>query len=152
MAGQRQPIELLISNGKKHLTKKEIEERKNTEIKAKNDNIAAPDYLTAKQKKEFEKISEELMSINIMTNLDCDLLARFIISNDLYIKFTKKLKTKEIQEDILKMEKIANLQDKYFKQCMACSKEMGLTISSRCKIAVPKQEQKENALLEALNG
>ena len=33
MAGQRQPIELLKAKGKKHLTKAEIAERENNEIK-----------------------------------------------------------------------------------------------------------------------
>lgn len=30
MAGQRQPIELVLAKGSKHLTKKEIEERKSS--------------------------------------------------------------------------------------------------------------------------
>lgn len=33
MAGQRQPIELVLAKGSKHLTKKEIEERKSSEVK-----------------------------------------------------------------------------------------------------------------------
>jgi hypothetical protein len=38
MARPRQPIELVVSNGKKHLTKSEIEERKKSEVKAPADN------------------------------------------------------------------------------------------------------------------
>lgn len=34
MAGQRQPIELVIAKGNKHLTKAEIEARRNGEEKA----------------------------------------------------------------------------------------------------------------------
>ena len=52
----RQPIDLIVAKGKKHLTKKEIEERKKQEVKAPADNIHAPDYLTEKQKKTFENI------------------------------------------------------------------------------------------------
>ena len=45
MAGQRQPVELLLAKGKKHLTKAEIEERQSKEVKASNDNIKPPSYL-----------------------------------------------------------------------------------------------------------
>ena len=43
MAGKKQPIELVVANGKKHLTKSEIEERKSQEIQAPNDKIKAPE-------------------------------------------------------------------------------------------------------------
>ena len=61
MAGPRQPIELVIAKGKKHLTKAEIESRKNTEVKGKKDNIKPPGNLTKDEKKEFKKIAEELI-------------------------------------------------------------------------------------------
>mgnify|MGYP007066182257 CR=1 FL=1 len=34
MAGQRQPTDLVVMNGRKHLTKAEIEARKNAEVTA----------------------------------------------------------------------------------------------------------------------
>ena len=40
MAGTRQPIDLLLHKGKKYLTKKEIEERKATEVKEKSNKSA----------------------------------------------------------------------------------------------------------------
>ena len=33
-------------------------------------------------------------------------------------------------------------QDKVFKQCRAAASDLGLTITSRCRIVVPKQEDK----------
>ena len=89
MARPRQPINLLEAKGKKHLTKAEIEERRSTEVTASDDNIVAPEYLTVKQKREFDKIAKQLVDIKIMANLDCDALARFIIAKDQYVKFTK---------------------------------------------------------------
>ena len=50
MAGQRLPIEVVQARGSKHLTKAEIQERKEREIKPVTDDIIAPDYLTKKQK------------------------------------------------------------------------------------------------------
>ena len=39
MAGQRQPTDLVVMKGKKHLTKAEIEARKNAEVVAPNDKV-----------------------------------------------------------------------------------------------------------------
>lgn len=51
MAGQRQPIELVLAKGSKHLTKKEIEERKSSEVKPITDDIFPPPYLSTKKQK-----------------------------------------------------------------------------------------------------
>lgn len=58
MAGQRQPTDLVVMNGRKHLTKAEIEARKNAEVVAPNDKVKPPSYLTPEQKKKFRKIVE----------------------------------------------------------------------------------------------
>ena len=39
---------------------------------------------------------------------------------------------------------LMNLQDKAFKQCLACAKEMGLTVSGRCKLVVPTPPDDED--------
>lgn len=140
MPNVKQPIELIALKGKKHLTKKEISERMDSEIKAPSDAVVAPDYLTKKQKEEFDTIANELIKINIMANLDCDALARYIIANGMYLKFTKMLNGADF-ENIVVAEKIVGMQDKYFKQCRAAANDLGLTITSRCKIVVPKKEE-----------
>lgn len=142
MARPRQPINLLEAKGKKHLTNEEIENRRASEIVASADNIVSPDYLTAKQKENFKKIADQLIALNIMSNLDCDALANYIISLSNYVKFTKLLNSISVDEDSLKsLESAANLQDKAFKQCRASASDLGLTISSRCKLVVPKKEE-----------
>src|SRR5665648_977095 len=84
------PLSVIMGNGNSaHLTKKEIEERMRTEIKAPSDNIKAPGYLSVGQKKKFNEVAEELKRIDIMTNLDIDTLARFVIADTLYIEITK---------------------------------------------------------------
>lgn len=76
MAGQRQPTDLVVMNGRKHLTKAEIEARKNAEVVAPNDKVKPPSYLTPEQKKKFRKIAKELLEIKLIANVDCDALAR----------------------------------------------------------------------------
>ena len=80
MAGARQPTALVELKGKKHFTKAELEERKNAEVNADADNIVPPDYLTEKQAGEFLALADELKRCEIMTNLDCDALARFVVA------------------------------------------------------------------------
>ena len=63
MAGQRQPTDLVVMKGKKHLTKAEIEARKNAEVVAPNDKVKPPAYLTPELKKKFRKLAKELLEI-----------------------------------------------------------------------------------------
>ena len=110
MAGRnRQPIDLLIAKGKKNLTKQEIDTRRKQEIKAPSDNVEPPSHLTSAQKKEFESIAAQLMEVNIMTNLDCETLARYIVSKDIYNSVSKKLRRKDVLEDIDLLEKYSKI-------------------------------------------
>lgn len=141
MAGKKQPINLLLIKGNKHLTKEEIERRQSAEIKADSDHIEPPDYLSQSQKKQFAEISGELLKIEIISNLDCNALANYIIALDNYIRFSRLVKrTSATVENISVLEKAVNMQDKAFKQCRAAASDLGLTISSRCKLVVPKKE------------
>ena len=47
----REPINLIMSKGKKHLTKAEIENRKKTEITTDHTNVKPPDYLNEEEAK-----------------------------------------------------------------------------------------------------
>lgn len=139
----RQPIDLIVAKGKKHLTKKEIEARKKQEVQAPTDNIHAPDYLTEKQKKSFEEIAKTLDDMNIMSNLDCHALARYISAVDMYEELTKKVRSPKTLSDVETLEKYAKLQDRYFKQCHTAANALGLSISSRCKLVLPPSATQE---------
>ena len=161
MAGQRQPIALVQAKGKKHLTKAEIEERQRTEVKAAADKVTAPQYLSPTQKRTFKKIVKELR--------DVDALARLVIAQEKYIAVTQELNRQPIMVEIEiatkqldeygqpvkirkevvngEVERLALLQDRYFKQCRQGAADFGLTVSSRCRLVVPKKDKetpKEN--------
>lgn len=138
MARPRQPIDLVLHKGKKHLTKAEIEERKSQEVKAANDKVEPPAYLSENLQEEFISIANELLSIGIMTNLDTDALARFLIAKKLYLDVTQTLL--ENPELMISNKDIVTTQDKLFKQSRSAASDLGLTISSRCKLVVPKKE------------
>ncbi|MFQ9501625.1 MAG: phage terminase small subunit P27 family [Clostridia bacterium] len=160
MAGygkQREPIDLIIAKGKKHLTKEEIAERRNSEINIDDyKNVKAPSYLSKKQKNEFTEIATKLVDIGIMSELDEDCLARYLIAKDNYLKFTKLLnsamknKTSKKYKEDAEMQRILSLdiesyliqQDRAFKQCNTCADKLGLTITSRCRLQVPQAPEK----------
>lgn len=147
MGGQRLPLEVVEARGSKHLTKAEIQDRREREIKPITDNIIAPSFLTKKQKDDFYSISEQLEKLNIMGNTDVDALGRYIVANDFYINAVKQMRKPEIKNDPIKFDKWAKIQERYFKQCRASANDLGLSISSRCKLVVPQPKQdkpKEN--------
>lgn len=140
MARPRQPVEVIMARGKKHLTQAEIEERKRTELKPIADEIIAPDYLTKKQTEEFYNITGKLEKLGIMGETDVDAVARYIVSNDQYINAVKQMRKPGIKKDPLALEQWSKIQERYFKQCRQCANDLGLTISSRCKLVVPDYE------------
>ena len=144
MPRPREPVSLLVEKGRKHLTKAEIEERLQSEVSAPSDGIEAPAYLTADLKTEFNRIAAQLVEIGIMTNLDVDALARFIIAREIYIKLSMQIIKQPALLMTDKYPQIAINQDKAFKQCSASARDLGLTISSRCKLVIPKHENEED--------
>lgn len=156
MAGPRQPIELVIANGKKNLTKKEIHDRLNSEVKPCTDEIAAPSYLTAAQKKQFDKIAGQLKKLGIMGETDVETLARYITAQGLYEQAVKDLRAihkqrpKDADADQLviwadMLDSLDKRIDRYFKQATTAASKLGLTISDRCKLVVPVKDEAPKA-------
>lgn len=161
MAGPRQPIELVVANDRKHLTKAEIEERRQRELKPCTDDITAPSYLTAKQKRTFNKIAQQLKKLNIMGETDTGALARYVTAQELYEEAVKDLRKlakdrpsaeekEDDQDNYYKrvalyyelLESATKRQDRYFKQAQTAAASLGLTISSRCRLVAPVAEEK----------
>lgn len=140
MAGPRQPIDLVLARGKKNLTKAEIEMRRAQEIKVDFKDVKPPEYLPAKLKREFEEIAAKLLAIGIMTELDEDCLARYLIAQSNYLNYTKLLAKAMRTEDMDAIIKAQRAQDMAFKQCQSAANALGLTISSRCKLVMPHVE------------
>ena len=143
MAGQRLPLEVVQARGSKHLTKAEIKERQEREIKPITDNIIAPGYLVKKQKNEFYKIAEQLQKLKILGETDVDALGRYITAKDMYENAVKQMRKPEVKNDPIAFEKWLNIQDKLFKQCRSSANDLGLSISSRCKLVVPEANKTE---------
>ena len=141
MAGPRQPIDLVIANGRKHLTKAEVIDRREMELSVPTGDCSPPEYLPEKLKAEFESLAGKLIEVGIMSDLDVDLLARYLLSKQAYLGLTSRYMKMISSGNVGDVEKIAILQDKAFKQCQASARDLGLTISSRCKLVVPKAKE-----------
>lgn len=146
MARPREPIELVLTKGKKHFSQAEIAERKAKEIQVPFKEIKPPKYLSTKQKKTFKELAGKLLAIRIYTELDADALARYIIAQDLYISYTQAVNELIEKGNLVLLKEIQNMQDKAFRQAQSSARDLGLTISSRCKLEVPvkDEEPKQN--------
>ena len=164
MARPREPIDLIAAKNKKHLTKAEYENRKNSEVTAPADNIKPPSFLSKKEKARFNEIAGQLKDIGIMTDLDCDVLARYVRAVTEYEKITKQLAKikfvpdkkswagteEQLMEQTGQYNFLQKIQARLEKQCNASARELGLTISSRCKLVIPKinEEKPVNKFLQ----
>lgn len=147
MAGGRLPLEVIQARGSKHLTKAEIKERQDREIKPIADDIIAPDYLTKRQKADFYRIAGQLTKLKIMGETDVEALGRYITANELYINAVKQMRKPEVKASPILFETWSRIQERYFKQCRASANDLGLSITSRCKIVLPEakaETPKEN--------
>ena len=151
----KQPLSVIQGKGKSnHLTKEEIKNRQEQEslMKGYTDNVEVPTYLTAAQKKDFKKIALELMRLEIFSNLDVDALARYIDSKTMYIKLNKELK-KIKSTELIELEdgtqrvianedypKLMRTRNSLFGECRAAASDLGLTITSRLKLVLPKKD------------
>lgn len=132
-----EPTRLIVAKGKTHISTKEVEERQSKELKVPFTDVKAPEYLSAKQKEKFQDIAEKLLALEIMTELDTDCLSRYVLAHDVYLAYTSQV-TKYIKAgDTKALKEMQNLQDKAFRQAQAAARDLGLTITSRCRIVVP---------------
>lgn len=163
MARPREPINLLEAKGKSHMTKAEIAERRDSEVQPCTDGIEAPAYLSAAQKKHFVKLAGQLEKIKIMGETDVDTLARYVVAETSYqaaVKAQRKLAKDEPQKDdpayetpddyyravglwYSAQDAADKRQERYYKQASALARDLGLTISSRCKLQVPVKAGEE---------
>ena len=146
MAGRpREPIDLIKAKGKKHLTQAEYEERKESELDVPFLDVKPPSYLTgASQKEKFDYYATMLLKLGIFTELDVDCLARYIMGEQLYLQYTNLLIKLIKSQDFEELGKIQGLQDRAFRQCQQCARDLGLTISSRCKLVIPQPTDGED--------
>ncbi len=155
MSGKRQPTALVKANGRKHLSRAEERQRLAREAAnptPENAKIRAPDWLSPALRGEFNELRGQLVELGIFAKLDRDTLARYLTARRMYLRAVDLVQEALDTEDAALAAKWGALQDRYFKQCRACANDLGLTISSRCRLVLPKkdEEPEEDELAEFL--
>lgn len=148
MAGPRQPTDLLVLNGRKHLTKAEAEARRAAEVKApppKSKRVKPPAYLPESLHKKFRALAKQLIEIGILAEIDYDCLARYLLAEQAYLAVTEQVNRVIENQAISLLEDLSKTQTRYFNQCDRAAAALGLTISSRCRLVVPKPPEDEAA-------
>lgn len=79
MGRNAQPIDLLLAKGNKHLTKTEIEHRKNSEIRIGEKKLQCPDFVKsdAEAHKKWKEIMKIYKDIDFVSSGDAGLLGRY---------------------------------------------------------------------------
>lgn len=157
MAGKRQPTDVVLANGRKHLSQAEEAERREVEVSVSPpEKVIPPGWLLKKYHKEFCEIGELLLDAGLYTELDRDILAQYFVCREHWFH-ADKLASKAIRDkDETLAQKWGNVQATYFKQARQCAESMGLTVTSRCRLVVPpsnKQSvEEDNPFLRLIQG
>lgn len=156
MAGRRQPTDVVIANGKKHLSRSEEAERRAGEVKAPTAKTAKPPkWLPENLKKDFRAIGKKLIAIGLYSDLDADTLGRYLVAQHQWLIATAETEKALVQRDQETADAWSKIQERYFKQARNTAADMGLTVTSRCRLVVPEGTQKtedDNPMLRLIQG
>ena len=156
MAGKRQPTDVVIANGRKHLSKTEEAKRRAGEVKISPAKTAKPPkWLQEELKKDFRRLGKQLIAAGLYTELDADTLGRYLVAQHQWELATHEVEKALAEIDPEEAEDWSRIQDRYFKQARNCANDMGLTVTSRCRLVVPESRQEtedSNPLLQLIQG
>lgn len=170
MAGPRRPMDvnLAVVGGGKHWTKDQIEQRKAQELKLPKPKVLkAPKWLDKEGRKLFAHYAKLLLAFpeGIVSELDTGTLARYC---DCELSYAEASRQKNVFLDECRQLRIQAAEDsgktcefancdayaaaqkqvdywsgqmaRFEKICRGCAADMGLTVTSRCKLVVPQVE------------
>lgn len=115
----------------------------------------APDYLeTDAELDRFYEIADLLTSVDdqLCTALDADQLARYVMSEQVYIDYTRQLRKALKDKDHELTKALQRQQDTAFRQVQTCATALGLNVSSRLKFDLRKPDApKRNKFADGLD-
>lgn len=145
MPGPRQKLSVLEGNGRKHLSKSEKARRADQEVDLpKPKTMRVPKWLPQDCRKEFRALAKELLAADMgAAQLDRDTLGRYVVAQAQYAQACKMAGDALTAEKFALAEKWTKIQDTCFKQARACANDMGMTITSRCRLVLPEGAKKK---------
>lgn len=138
MPTKRQSAAALRAKGSRHYSKTQLEEREAREIKAPlATHLEPPSYLPTALAAKFRKLAPILIRMKVLSEIDGDCLARYLIAESNYLRVTSRLSSALNTGNLQDADKLSSMQDRFFKQCRAAGSDLGLTISGRCALELP---------------
>ena len=156
MPGPRQPLEVLEGKGRKHLSKSERAEREAQEVRPAEPvkRLLAPAWLPEGQRAEFNRIARALVQLmpRMIARTDADTIATYCMARQEWLSASARANAALSAGDLEGANGWGLVQDRYFKQARACANDLGLTISSRCRLVLPEgaRKPKEDNAFERL--
>lgn len=125
-----------VEKSKKHYTKAQIQAKKalKTRATALKNSIEPPAYLTDDQKIEFQNVVELQAKIGLISALDADTIASYVISRENYYKISAEMNKQSVTSE--EYGGLSRLQDRYFKQMRSTQNALGMSPESRNRLAV----------------
>ncbi|HEN7405381.1 TPA: phage terminase small subunit P27 family [Streptococcus agalactiae] len=149
----------VVETTKKHLTKEEKIARETAQNKASDGldklQITPPRHLNEVARAEYRRIINDLQILPIR-NLDRGLLELYCSWYAIYKETTKKLDeigyfTNDPDKGLIPSPLILTLE-KATANIRSSASQLGLTVDSRMKMFIPKEEKKEETLFEKFGG
>lgn len=140
MPGPRQKLIVLEGNGRKHLSKSEKAQRAAQEIDLpKPKTMRVPKWLPDYLKPDFRALAKELLAADMgIAQLDRDTLGRYVVAQRQFTAACKLVQDALDREDADQVNKWTKAQKSYFEQARACANDLGMTITSRCRLVLPE--------------
>lgn len=157
MPGPRQPTDVIKAKGKKHLSKAEEAARRAGEVRVERPkNATPPKWLPEALKNDFRALGKQLIGAGLYTRLDADTLGRYLIAHQQWLQATAETARYLQTKDVENADAWGRLQERYFKQARNCANDMGLTVTSRCRLVIPaadpQRTEESNPFLTLING
>lgn len=145
MSRPRKSVAALRASGSRHYSKQQLEEREAREVKAPPAReLEPPVYLTESQARKFRELAPILINMGVLTSLDADGLARYLIAEQNYLRATNRLTQAMNAGNTAEADKWSAMQDRFFRQCRAAGSDLGLTVSGRARLELPPGFEPEN--------
>lgn len=154
MPGPRQKLSVLEGKGRKHLSKSEKAQRAAGEINVqKPDKMPVPEWLPKDYRTAYRRLSRQLLEADMgVAGLDADTVARYVVAQANYTAMLPLVQKAMAEDDVAMLKEYTKAQNTYFTQARACANDMGMTITSRCRLVLPESSQPKepNAFEEML--
>ena len=115
--------------------------------------IPAPSH-QEDQRAEFNRIARALVQLmpRMIARTDADTIATYCMARQEWLSASARANAALSAGDLEGANGWGLVQDRYFKQARACANDLGLTISSRCRLVLPEgaRKPKEDNAFERL--